>query len=855
MSKSTEYHKLIILPALAGFLLFLFLMRYAHPTTYIPNIAENQEIVDESRGFLANSGFETGTLEPFVVFRTDESLLDEQISYFGKGSLNTFIKNGFLRFIPTWYFQVLWITSEQVEDAGLSMTGFLQPEGTPLFRTLHAPDGSVQRLYVDHEKGLDHLAETPSENQWNGSEEEIDLDMQMIEPGGLISDQPQADFLKSLLKGTVWDTSLMTADSLYSRQLHGTEVRSIRMTPQTKIFDHIPVIIITYSDNGQIFEIDQNVRISGFDGINHPEYADFIRALFYIFGVLLLLTIFFRRLFHRLIDVRASTTYASLAAGLVLFHIAYLLVQDTAMFQMDQPVMSVISFLFILLFLSALAGGMVFLLSGLGESLTREVWPEKIISISLVRLGYFKSKHVGNALVTGISAAFIYLGLAAVMYTLLDRSFLNPLDEQFFYTESYLFSTWQVGISGLFWMFIISAGLYASLLSWLALNFKSRVLILLAGGIGLSLMTSFYVSTPGSPLIFFFWFIPGLAITYIYLKYDLLSLIISIFFFFTVWATTDGLIVAGSPDFLLAWSIPGLMMLLLAIGWYISEYGNKNDHIAELTPAYIREIAREQRVERELEIAHQVHQSFLPVNLPVIPGIDIAAHCRAAFDVGGDYYDVIKVDEHRIAFVIGDVSGKGIQAAFFMTMVKGIVQSLVKEIPEPIPLLTRINRLFYDNARRGSFISICYALADVRNGTIRYARAGHNPGILIRSGEKQVSMIRSHGIAIGLTRNATFEREITEEKLTMNPGDGLIFYTDGVTEAVNTGNEMFGDKRLLAVAKENLQLFPALLLEKLDESVNRFTGGKALDDDMTLLIIRYTGESDNNTKTEKGLLQ
>lgn len=840
MFASGEYNQWIVLPAFAGMMLFLLLMKHSHPASHIPHIAENREVIDSSRSFLEDSGFDTGPLEPFAVFKTNETLLDEQISHFGKRSLNDFIKNGFLRFIPTWYYEVFWITDDPAEDTELTMTGFRHPGGPPLLRTVHAPDGAVQQLEISDKKAGEHITGVPAESGRHvPGFQEIDPDA--IIPGALLTEQPGTDFLKSLIRNTVWDTSLMTPDSIYFHEVHGEQLHRVRMALQTEIFSHIPTITVTYSQDGQLLGIDQNVSLSGFDGINQAEYADFIRVLFYIAGLLLLLSVFFRRLFHRLIDLKASTTYASMVAGLALFHIVFLLLQDPALFQIDQPLLSVISFLVILLFLAALTGGMAFLLSGLGESVSREVWPEKITSLSLLRLGYFKSRRAGLSVYTGISAAMIILGLAAVMYTLVDRSFLNPMNEQFFYTESYLFSVWHVAASGLFWMFIISAGLYACLVSWLALNFPSRIFLLIAGSIGLALMTSFYVSTPGSPMVLLFWLIPGLAFTYVFLKYDLLALMTSVFFFIALWAVTDGLMVSGSPDIWLAWSVPGLMILILATGWYVAEYGNNNEQIAGLTPAYIEEIAREQRVERELEIARQVHQSFLPVHLPTVSGIEVAAHCKAAFDVGGDYYDVIKVDDHRLAFVIGDVSGKGIQAAFFMTMVKGIVQSLVKEIPEPIPLLTRMNRLFYDNARRGSFISVCYALADVRDGTVRYARAGHNPGILMRQGQNSVSLIRSQGIAIGLTRNSVFEQEMTEEKISMKPGDGLIFYTDGVTEAVNTGKQMYGEERLMTAIKENLEQPPGTLLKTIDTSVTRFTGSQSPNDDMTLLIMRYNG--------------
>ena len=123
-------------------------------------------------------------------------------------------------------------------------------------------------------------------------------------------------------------------------------------------------------------------------------------------------------------------------------------------------------------------------------------------------------------------------------------------------------------------------------------------------------------------------------------------------------------------------------------------------------PSYIQELAQEERMKGELEIAYEVQASFLPRRMPMVEGLDLAAMCLPALEIGGDYYDFVELEKGRLAVVIGDVSGKGIQAAFYMTLVKGFFQTLCRMIDSPAELLRRLNVLFCENVPRGTFISM-----------------------------------------------------------------------------------------------------------------------------------------------------
>ncbi|MFO8030219.1 MAG: PP2C family protein-serine/threonine phosphatase, partial [Cyclonatronaceae bacterium] len=825
-------------PALLGLALFLLLMPWSHPPAQLTDLAEEGHLTSESRKFLDRSGFATDELEPFVVFKSNDELIYRQVAFFGKNQLKDHIQNGFLRFIPSYYWQVNWIATDIHEDMSLSMESYKQPFGAVIFRTYHSVDGAIQQFNLDDRHHERFRMPVPEAEERIAERSLPDPDA--IRKGPLQSGDPEHQLIREWVRGTVWDNYMMTIDSTYQTGENGIERLHVVLIPQNGIFGHTPKVTLQMQTDGQLYSIGQDVIIPDEAEMDPETPEDFIRVIFFIIIVLIFLTLFIRRIFHRLVDLRSATIYGTMGAILLLLHLIQLFLQSSGYAHFDQQLLQIVTLTLITAVVCVFFGIFVFILTGLGESLTREVWPGKLLTISLLRFGYLKSSRIGNALAAGTLAAFLYLGLAAVLYTFADSSYLNLLDEQIFLAQSYLFPFWHIGINALVWAFLVTTVIFASLLPWAAINKAGRPLLALLGGLAFTLLSSFDLSTPGSLAIFLIWLIPGLAAVWIYLKHDLLTMLVSLFVFMALWTTTDARLVTGSPDAFLGWTVMVFSGLLLAGGILLALYGEKRDHMPELTPAYIREIAREQRVERELEIAHQVHQSFLPVNLPELEGMEAAASCQAAFDVGGDYYDVVKVDTHRVAFIIGDVSGKGIQAAFFMTMVKGIFQSLVKEIPEPVPLLTRMNRLFYDNARRGSFISLCYGLLDVRDGSLTYARAGHNPAILYRAADKKSEILRSGGLAIGLTREKKFEDSLTEVKLKLDLGDAVIFYTDGATERVDPEGRMFGEDRLLALTEKAESLHAQMLVDHITSSVDRFAASTPRNDDMTLLVVRRT---------------
>lgn len=245
---------------------------------------------------------------------------------------------------------------------------------------------------------------------------------------------------------------------------------------------------------------------------------------------------------------------------------------------------------------------------------------------------------------------------------------------------------------------------------------------------------------------------------------------------------------------------------------------------------------QERSMRKSLDMAHKAQISMLPTELPRIPGLDIATFCRPAREVGGDYYDFVRHDDNKLSVIIGDVSGKGMPAALYMTMTKGLVQAYSGNADSPKEALDHINSHFRRASDANTFISLLYAVIDPEKGSLRLASAGHNP--MIHATAEDTSFVKSPGMAIGLRGSAMFNRVVTEQEIHFSPGDTFVLYTDGITEGMNGNNEVFGDSRLLDLVARNGDLNADDLLEQIKSEHASFVGNTEQFDDMTAVIIK-----------------
>ena len=243
--------------------------------------------------------------------------------------------------------------------------------------------------------------------------------------------------------------------------------------------------------------------------------------------------------------------------------------------------------------------------------------------------------------------------------------------------------------------------------------------------------------------------------------------------------------------------------------------------------------AEKERLQKELEIARGIQLRLLPQHPPYIEGMDLVANNIPAQEIGGDFYDYIPISRGSWGLVIADVSGKGMPAAIFMGLSRTIVRASATDNLSAAAAIKQANELICRDSTSGMFVTLFYAILDVKERKLRYVNAGHNPPLLIRNGG-EVELLRARGIALGVTHYI----DLQEAERTLQPGDTIVFYTDGVTEAINAEEEAFGERRLIEIVRENSSLPARGIIGKVEEAVVAFAGKEPQFDDITLLVLK-----------------
>lgn len=248
-----------------------------------------------------------------------------------------------------------------------------------------------------------------------------------------------------------------------------------------------------------------------------------------------------------------------------------------------------------------------------------------------------------------------------------------------------------------------------------------------------------------------------------------------------------------------------------------------------------REIKR-QRLDKELAVGQQIQLSLLPEACPTIPGWEFAAIYQSARQVGGDFYDFFELpgESSRLGMIIADVTGKGVPAALFMAFSRSIIRTTSISGENPATILKQANRLIVQDNRSGIYLTAFYAILDLEAGHLAYASAGHNWPLYIPAAADECRELAAGGFLLGALPDINLE----EQTLTLNQGDVLVFFTDGVPEAMNRHNEMFGEERLQQVALANSAGRAEDILEAIVDTVKQFTGNTPQSDDFTLFVVK-----------------
>jgi serine phosphatase RsbU (regulator of sigma subunit)/predicted ester cyclase len=270
----------------------------------------------------------------------------------------------------------------------------------------------------------------------------------------------------------------------------------------------------------------------------------------------------------------------------------------------------------------------------------------------------------------------------------------------------------------------------------------------------------------------------------------------------------------------------------------IAEEWSEGSSILDLTQRRLEQaVLRHERIEQELWVARRIQRGLLPKVTPALDGWQLVPHYQPAREVGGDFYDFLQLEDGRLGLVIGDVSGKGVPAAVLMASTRSILRAVAQRSSPPGHVLEEVNEILVSDVPPNTFITCFYGVLEPESGHLSYANAGHNPPCYRRH-DGSATELRARGMPLGLMSGMHYDQEAT----TLMPGDGILFYSDGLVEARDPQGVMFGLPRLKSLVAKHL-LGGSGLTAILSEELKEFTGEwSEQEDDITFVTLRYSPE-------------
>ena len=254
-----------------------------------------------------------------------------------------------------------------------------------------------------------------------------------------------------------------------------------------------------------------------------------------------------------------------------------------------------------------------------------------------------------------------------------------------------------------------------------------------------------------------------------------------------------------------------------------------------------KEKISKQKIEEELQIARKIQMGLLPQSINTIEGMEISGFYNPAKIIGGDFYDVIKLSESKMLVIVADVSGKGIPAALYMSKVQAMIQFAAKIFQTPKEILIEVNKQIHQKIDRKSFITTIIALFDLEKMTVRICRAGHNPVIYSVNGK--LNLLKNKGMGLGLESEKFFDDYLEETEINISPDNMFVFYSDGLTEAMNKNREEFGTDKMIDIIYDNRQFACSLIQKEIITSVDNFRGSAEQNDDITLVVTKIVSRN------------
>lgn len=893
--------KILLIIGVIGAILFFWGYPKQNPQSAVKIKLDSHQIIHKSEEYLQINGFNTASLESKAQLKSNTHLLDSLNVKYGRMKVAQILKKDGLKYLPAYYWQVDWYPKNNENKSGFTIVTNNDnttvsgsnmdraPEGT-LYELNLTLDGNVWTLKRPGKKNkppknvnrkalefalannghtdLYKLSGKPTGfgsitdstikkhvffryyNYSNLTNKEKQSDTTLISINNFLQDIQKnqnvpinrattARIARYYLQTTPWHMDKFKVDTLYT--IPGTDglIARVKFSNTDTVYGQSihPEVDVTAS--GGLVGLNTTFNTISHHRVNWNEIIGHLVSL----GVYILLFLIFIIVFIRRIDARLFDSRAAILMGVIGWFLATINMLMDALHPFPSlhefaTFMFYLKLIIIPVIFGLLGAFAMFFASGTTESIVRNVLPSKISSLNLARRGYFHNKDIGSVLIRSVIFAFILSGYLTLLLFFFPTAHLHSSDLQtIFLSEKSFIPLISIFTKDLYFSLLTGFFILFGLASY-AYEFRSRAwTILLLTTVAGALLTFI----PIGPNFVNGWILGaavGLFFGFIYWRYDFLTAVFSGVFFFMLWETSTGWVIPQSPDFITSLIYWIFLALILIFGFWGVYSDKSGDDIPEYIPRYVEEITQKQRMERELEIARTVQSTFLPKKFPKTEGVEIAADCHSALEVGGDYYDIIDLGNGRLGIAIADVSGKGIQAAFYMTLLKGFLQSLCHQIESPDKLLSQINRLLYQNAERGTFISMIYGILDTHDRTFTFARAGHNPLFLKTSRNNKAESLKPDGLALGMTSDGLFDEYIKNVTLNLRSGNLITLYTDGYTEAMNNKKELYGEEKLIESLERWSDQHPQSILDKTTKEVNSFVNGARQHDDMTMIVIK-----------------
>jgi len=585
-------------------------------------------------------------------------------------------------------------------------------------------------------------------------------------------------------------------------------------------------------------------------GSEYFNYSDAVYALVLFIGLLLSLIVYFRHVINK--EVRHTST---LLIGAIAFTMIFVGILFGTVFDnlysgigiqagLSKYYVGVIIAVVLCVLLALIFTIPFFLLWGGGYPEAQARTPNALTSLELLIRGGILTRSVGASILAGVALGWILpllsaLGARIGFGTNVRLAFESTLGEVFFSRAPLLTLPMGSNIAKIYIAFV----LFAFMVPFISRRIRKATLVhafvIVAGTLCIFGSDEFYAGV----------FVVALTsiITLVFLDRLtvwmglLASLAALLSGDFAVKLSLLGVLSVGSLQRYswIGWTVLGLIAIASAAVALRGKVLNDIQSQARWFPEDQGENREErQRLKAQFSVAQKAQQQMLPSAPPIIPGVEISGDCRPAREVGGDLFEYLDLPDGRLGIVVADVSGKGVPASLYMTLTKGLLASVSETTSDPGEIVREVNRHLYVACQRKMFVTLLLGVLDMELRTFSYARAGHNPPVLRRAADGEITLLSAHGIGLGLNSGDIFDRSLQIGEIKLEPHDLLILYSDGISEAMNATREEYGEARLKSVASRADGLNAEQVKELILNDVKSFLGRTPPQDDQTLVVVR-----------------